>query len=80
MIKPIKTIKTHDHEFLETIGEYPMLVEVHPDQSTIKPHEKFLTFVNGNWNVLRMTKDRGTRLCGRFTSLHKAVFRARLNF
>ena len=77
MLQKIKTITNRDPMFLKTAYKYDNLVNLQNDERFIYVGEKYITY-NGTWNVYKMTKGRLPRLCGRFDSLHRAVFRARL--
>lgn len=77
MFQKIKTITNRDPMFLKTAYKYDNLVNLQNDERFIYVGEKYITY-NGTWNVYKMTKGRLPRLCGRFDSLHRAVFRARL--
>ena len=77
-MKPVPTIKSQDPVFLNTVLKFDVLVELHTDQRSIKIGEKFIRYLNGNWEVCRMSQERRPRLCGRFKTLHKAVWRAKL--
>jgi len=74
---PIKTITNRDPVFLKTAYKYDNLVNLQNDERFIGVGEKYISY-DGSWIVYKMTKGRIPRLCGRFDSLHRAVFRARL--
>jgi hypothetical protein len=74
---PIKTITNRDPVFLKTAYKYDNLVNLQNDERFIGVGEKYISY-DGSWTVYKMTKGRIPRLCGRFDSLHRAVFRARL--
>lgn len=78
-MKPVATIASQDPVFLDNVSKFYVLVEVHKDQRNIRVGEKFIRYQNGSWEVCRMSKERMPRLCGRFPSLHKAVWRAKLS-
>jgi hypothetical protein len=77
-MNPIKTITNRDPMFLKTAYKFDSLVNLQNDERFISVGEKYISY-NGSWNVYKMTKGRLPRLCGRFDSLHRAVFRARLS-
>lgn len=77
-MQPIKTITNRDPMFLKTAYKYDSLVNLQNDERFISVGEKYISY-NGHWNVYKMTKGRLPRLCGRFDSLHRAVYRARLS-
>ena len=77
-MQPIKTITNRDPMFLKTGYKYDSLVNLQNDERFISVGEKYISY-NGHWNVYKMTKGRTPRLCGRFDSLHRAVYRARLS-
>jgi len=77
-MKPVVTLSSQDPVFLDNVLKFDTLVELHKDQRNIKVGEKFIRYQNGKWEVCRMSNERMPRLCGRFGSLHKAVWRARL--
>lgn len=77
-MQPIKTITNRDPMFLKTAYKYDSLVNLQNDERFISVGEKYISY-NGHWNVYKMTKGRTPRLCGRFDSLHRAVYRARLS-
>ena len=78
-MKPVKTITNRDPVFLKTVYKFDLLVNLQNDDRFINNGEKFIQYTNTNWEVYRMNKERIPRLCGRFNSLHRAVFRARLS-
>ena len=78
MLQQIKTITNRDPMFLKTAYKYDNLVNLQNDERFISVGEKYISY-NGSWNVYKMTKGRLPRLCGRFDSLHRAVYRARLS-
>ena len=77
-MNPIKTITNRDPMFLKTAYKFDSLVNLQNDERFISVGEKYISY-NGSWNVYKMTKGRLPRICGRFDSLHRAVFRARLS-
>ena len=78
MLQQIKTITNRDPMFLKTAYKYDSLVNLQNDERFISVGEKYISY-NGTWDVYKMTKGRLPRLCGRFDSLHRAVYRARLS-
>jgi hypothetical protein len=78
-MKPVPTIKSQDPVFLDTVLKFDVIVELHADQRKIKIGQKFIRYLNGKWEVCKMSQERMPRLCGRFDSLPRAVFRARLS-
>jgi hypothetical protein len=78
MMQQIKTITNRDPMFLKTAYKYDSLVNLQNDERFISVGEKYISY-NGTWDVYKMTKGRLPRLCGRFDSLHRAVYRARLS-
>lgn len=77
-MRPIKTITSVDPKFLDVISRFDTLVELHQDNRGIKVGEKFIRYYRDQWEVCKMSSERVPRLCGRFPSLHKAVWRAKL--
>jgi hypothetical protein len=78
MLQKIKTITNRNPMFLQTAYKYDEIVNLQNDERFICVGEKYIAF-DGEWKVYKMTKDRVPRLCGRFASLPRAVFRARLS-
>ena len=78
MMAKIKTITNRNPMFLQTAYKYDEIVNLQNDERFICVGEKYIAF-DGEWKVYKMTKDRVPRLCGRFASLPRAVFRARLS-
>jgi hypothetical protein len=78
MLQKIKTITNHNPMFLQTAYKYDEIVNLQNDERFICVGEKYIAF-DGEWKVYKMTKSRVPRLCGRFASLPRAVFRARLS-
>lgn len=78
ILKKIKTITNRNPMFLQTAYKYDEIVNLQNDERFISVGEKYIAY-DGEWNVYKMTKGRVPRLCGRFASLPRAVFRARLN-
>ena len=78
MLQKIKTITNRNPMFLQTAYKYDEIVNLQNDERFICVGEKYIAF-DGEWNVYKMTKGRVPRLCGRFASLPRAVFRARLS-
>jgi len=76
-MRPIKALLTTDPMFLQTVNQYPNLVDLKLGSDQVSVNEKYIKYTN-TWDVYKMTKGRLPRLCGRFNSLHRAVFRARL--
>jgi hypothetical protein len=76
-MRPIKALLTTDPMFLQTVNQYPNLVDLKLGSDQVSVNEKYIIYSN-TWDVYKMTKGRLPRLCGRFNSLHRAVFRARL--
>jgi len=76
-MKKIKALLTTDPMFLQAVHEYPNLVDLKLGADQVDLNEKYIKYTN-TWDVYKMTKGRLPRLCGRFNSLHRAVFRARL--
>ena len=75
----VKAITQRDPEFLKTTYKYDNLVDLQNDERFIKIGEKFLRYKDGLWMVYKMNKERIPRLCGKFKTLHTAVYRARLS-
>ena len=78
ILKKIKTITNRNPMFLQTAYKYDEIVNLQNDERFISVGEKYIAF-DGEWKVYKMTKGRVPRLCGRFASLPRAVFRARLS-
>ncbi len=78
MLQKIKTITNRNPMFLQTAYKYDEIVNLQNDERFISVGEKYIAY-DGEWNVYKMTKGRVPRLCGRFASLPRAVFRARLS-
>jgi hypothetical protein len=78
MMAKIKTITNRTPMFLQTAYKYDEIVNLQNDERFIVVGEKYIAY-DGEWNVYKMTKGRVPRLCGRFASLPRAVFRARLS-
>ena len=78
MMAKIKTITNRNPMFLQTAYKYDEIVNLQNDERFIVVGEKYIAY-DGEWNVYKMTKGRVPRLCGRFASLPRAVFRARLS-
>jgi hypothetical protein len=78
MLQKIKTITNRNPMFLQTAYKYDEIVNLQNDERFICVGEKYIAF-DGEWKVFKMTKGRVPRLCGRFASLPRAVFRARLS-
>ena len=78
MFQKIKTITNRNPMFLQTAYKYDEIVNLQNDERFIVVGEKYIAY-DGEWNVYKMTKGRVPRLCGRFASLPRAVFRARLS-
>jgi hypothetical protein len=78
MMAKIKTITNRNPMFLQTAYKYDEIVNLQNDERFISVGEKYIAF-DGEWKVYKMTKGRVPRLCGRFASLPRAVFRARLS-
>jgi hypothetical protein len=77
-MRPVKAINSQDPQFIDAVTKFDMLLELHADQRKIKVGEKFIRYLGGFWEVCKMSQERQPRLCGRFTSLHKAVWRSKL--
>jgi len=76
-MRPIKALLTTDPMFLQTVNQYPNLVDLKLGSDQVSVNEKYIIYSN-TWDVYKMTKGRLPRLCGRYNSFHRAVFRARL--
>ena len=74
----IKTITQSDPLFLKTAYKYDHLIDLQNHERFIDSGEAFMRYDQGIWKIYRMTRDRMPILLGRFTTLHTAVYRARL--
>ena len=75
-MRSIKTLRNASPDFIKITTDYSCLVQLIPDPSAVKRHEKFITY-DGRWVVQRMGTDRYPMICGVHNTLHGAVFQAR---
>jgi hypothetical protein len=76
-MRQIKALLSTDPMFLQAVHQYPNLVELKLGADQVGIDEKYIVFTN-TWDVYKMCKGRLPRICGRYKTLHSAVFKARV--